>query len=249
MAARYLQRLAERLITAALAQHRQHEMVHDPIIEPVARYADARRPQRHAASRGTGGFDPHDRKIAGAAAEIRDQNRRGFGQAAGIAERRAQWFIDIMDVGAEPSEHRVIAFARQRFVGPRSGIFHRSPHHDPLRPRRQRAARMADHPVQKHRAKLLEPESLFEHIGGFEDRAGGHRLERLEKTAVFGIFHIFGDRPRPRLMRQSAFGPFLMPEAQGRSKHRAGRLIADKVHKIRLLAGRDGDDAVGRAEI
>jgi hypothetical protein len=58
--------------------------------DPAARSAAPRRARR-----------PDDREVAGAAAEIGDQDRRRLGQARGIAEGGAERFVDIMDLGAE----------------------------------------------------------------------------------------------------------------------------------------------------
>lgn len=52
MAGRYFQRLAHGRICAALAQHWQDQLVHDAIVEAIARYADAGGAERRTAPRG-----------------------------------------------------------------------------------------------------------------------------------------------------------------------------------------------------
>lgn len=108
MAGRYFQRLAHGRIGAALAQHRQDQLIHDAIVEAIARYTDAGGPERRTAPQGPRRLYPYDRKVAGAAAEIRDQQSGRFGQAGSKTERSAQRLVDIMDFPFEGRKHEFV---------------------------------------------------------------------------------------------------------------------------------------------
>jgi hypothetical protein len=248
IAAGNLQYLVERPVMTALAEQRQHEPVDDAIVETVARDPDPRRGERDAAARASGRRNADDRKVGRPAAEVGDEDRRGLGQPRGIAVRRAQRFVDIIDFGAERREHRIVSPAREFGVGPRAGIFDRTADDDAARPLVERAAGMRDEALEEQATHILEAERLVEDHRALEQRARGDALERLDKAAVERRLEIFVDRPRPRLVRDPVPAALLFPETERRAEHRIACVAErDKPRFARAIGQRH--NAVRRAEI
>src|SRR3546814_3707380 len=91
--------------------------------------------------------------------EIGDEDRCGLDQPRGIAVRGAERLVDIIYLGAECREHRVVTLPRQLGIGARTGIFDRAPDDDAAWPFVERAARVRDQALEEQAAHILEPRS------------------------------------------------------------------------------------------
>jgi hypothetical protein len=119
----------------------------------------------------------------------------------------------------EAGEHRVIAPARKRLVGPGADKAHRTPDDDPCGQAGQRLPATAHQMAQKNLAQFLEPQALLEQVRVLECRACRHRLERLEEAAPLRKIEKFGDGPGTGGMGQTASRTIVLPEAQRRAKN------------------------------
>src|SRR3546814_5568864 len=86
--------------------------------------------------------------------EIGDEDRCGLDQPRGIAVRGAERLVDIIYLGAECREHRVVTLPRQLGIGARTGIFDRAPDDDAAWPFVERAARVRDQRSEEHTSEL-----------------------------------------------------------------------------------------------
>jgi hypothetical protein len=160
----------------------------------------------------------HHREIAGAAAEIGDQDRRVMAQLARIEEGGTDRLVDIMTaLDAEPAESRMIAPHRQSLVGTGACETHRTADHDLLRRNGERAVGMAQKTAQEDREQVFEAEVLAEYPRLHERGTGGEGLEGLDEAMRRRTLDELLDRPGISFHAQiCALALMLLPEAQSR---------------------------------
>ncbi len=231
MARWYLQHLAHGRICAAFTQHGEYQLVHDAIVETIARYADPGGPKRYAALRRARRLDPHNGKIARTAPEVGDQQGCGFSEPRGEAESRPQWFVNIMHFPLEGREHEVVALAGEPVVRPLPRIANRAANNDARRQQLQCIGRTCPQPLQKNMAQLLEAQSLVENGCMLERPACSDGLEGLQETAALREIQKLGDGPWSCFPRNAARHAAILPEAKRGAKDGtgiAGRRVIDQ---------------------
>ena len=245
---------ADGAVQTALAQFGRHQLVDDPVVEGVARYADARARQRRRTQAVGRMFEPDDGEVAGAAAEVGDQDRGVRLQLACEIEGGANRLVRIADVGeAQPLERRLIARQGQGLVRIAARKGDGTADDDGGRGIRQGVAGMVAQALVEGGQQILEGVAFVVDPGFGKGGAGGEGLERLDEAGLQRILDIGGDGPGPGLdhtLGRLAVHARMGLEAERRAE--GGRLALDRVEGDEMgeaVGIGQGDDRIGRAEI
>ncbi len=245
------QDVVERLVQAALAQLRRHQMVDDPVVEGVAGHADPRVGQRLRAHATVPVAEAHQREVAGAPAEVADQHRGVALQPPGEEEGRRDRLVDVADVlKPQPFERRLVARQGQGRVRAQPRERHRPPDDHPFGQVSQIGAAMLAHLQQEGAQQVLEGEPPPQDLGVGEQGRGGVALERLDEPRLQRLLDIGVDRPRPGLDHAAGRVVVGCVETQGRAEGVERLAVMIEAGEARLAPALvEGDDRVGRAEI
>ena len=193
---------------------RRHDIRDDPIIERIARDADARMRQRMRDEAPALALETQDREIAGAAAEIRDQHRLVALQPARIPIGCAERLVCQPHL-RQPGIMIGLLQTRDRqiFVRPLAGE-NDGPPADQRQVLRE-IARVAEQMGEKGRDQALDRETLAIEPRLAEERARQMRLDRLDEPLLTLGRNGALKRLRPGdMFHRAAFAP----EHQGGAK-------------------------------
>jgi hypothetical protein len=230
----------------------RHQLVDDPVVEGVARHADARASQGRGPQGPTGTFEADDREVAGATAEVADQDGGVLGQGAREEKGRANGFVGVVDfLHAQPAEGGLVALQGEIGVGRSAGEGDRPPDNHPLGQVDKLVARIAPELQQKGREQILEAVAAAQHLGFAEGGRGGEGLERLDEAGFGRVFDIGVDRPGTGGDGRARSG-----RSGGAWNDRAGAegeqfgFRRGEPHEARILTALpQGDDRIGGAEV
>ena len=252
VAQRHVEQLFEALVLRAFAKNGRDGVIDDPVIERVARDADAGKAERIGMDAAGRGLEPDDGKIARAAAEIAHKHGRGGFLLMRVEVGGGDGLHHMVDFfEAEPAEGCLVALLGQRRIRVRPGEFDRPAKDEPGRQASGIGPRMRSGAFEKGRQDIFEiiPLSIDPRV--LERGAGGVGLERLEEARIHREVDKGFDCPRAGLaagLRARFIG--VLPKAQygaecgeiGAAMPEPGRLHA----AVRLP---QGQHRVGRAKI
>ena len=239
-----------REILAAHAEARRDEVADDALVEGVAgdRHAVGADDVRGAPAALTHARpDGDDREVAGAAAEVADQDPLVALQPRLVGVRGRDRLVlehDLVEAGEADRRQQTFGGERVELGVGRVGEVHRPAEDDPPRRRPRREPELIAHVLADERDQLLERVVLRADAGSFERPVREVRLQRLDEAALRLRRKVAFDR------RRSCDRRLLWLEVQDRRKGRPGAVSARELREMGRARGvNKGDGAVRRAEI